>query len=229
LSIPQPAPDGDRLEIVLFDLDGTLTDSQAGIVNSYRHALSLLGLPVDEEAIRRWIGPPLRDGLAALGVPDRLLDTAIITYRAYFVETGMFQNRLYDGVAQALADLRGAGITLGVATSKLDEFAVEILDHFGITKKFAVIAGASRDGRRTHKGDVVDHALDCLGRPDPRTVALVGDREHDVHAATEHGLLPIGASWGYGSAGELTAAGVKHIVSSPSELTRLVLATSPAR
>lgn len=208
---------------VLFDLDGTLTDSEPGIIASFRYALAGYGLEADDAAIRRWIGPPLRDGLSALGIPPDQVEAAVTAYRSYFGETGMYDNRLYEGAAQMLVDLRRAGVTLGLATSKLEKYAHAILAHFGIIEHFRVVAGASTDGSRLSKEAIVDHALVALGRPDPATVAFVGDREHDMRAAVHHRLHAVGAGWGYGDDQELTEAGSEVIADSPAALIRLLL------
>jgi phosphoglycolate phosphatase len=204
--------------VVLFDLDGTLTDSQAGIVSSYLHTLRAFGLDAAPGDIRPWIGPPLIVGLAALGVPAGRVDEAVASYRACFSATGIFENQVYDGIPGLLASLHDAGFTLGVATSKLTEFAVTILDHFSLSSYFSVVAGATRDGQRIHKADVLAHALGQLGWPHPAGVALVGDREHDMRAAVEHGVHPVGVLWGYGSRTELTDAGAEVLVAAPLEL-----------
>ena len=214
---------------VLFDLDGTLSDSQAGIVASYRHTLAAFGLDADEAAIKRWIGPPLGEGLAALGVPADRVEEAVARYRAYFGATGMYDNRLYDGAADMLAELRSAGVTLGLATSKLQRFAAAILDHFGLAEHFAVVCGVAGDGSRSTKEEVVGFALATLGGPEPSTVALVGDREHDIRAALHHGLHPVGVTWGYGDRREMQAsagAAIVAIVEDVPALTRLLLSGS---
>lgn len=207
---------------IVFDLDGTLTDSEPGIVASYRHALATFGRKVDDAAIRRWIGPPLGEGLAALGVPAGEIDAAIIAYRAYFTETGMYGNSLFDGVAEMLGKLRGSEMTLAVATSKLQEFAETILDHFRISHHFAVVAGSTRDGSRMIKEEIMAFALASLGQPDPATVAVVGDREQDMRAAVHHGLYAIGAGWGYGTLRELRESGSDVIVEDPTALALLL-------
>lgn len=209
---------------VLFDLDGTLTDSAPGIVASYRHTLEVFGITGEDEQIRRWIGPPLGESLAGLGIARPDVEAAVIEYRDYFGRVGLYENRLYDGVAEMLDGLAAAGLTLGLATSKLTPFAETILDLFGIRKRFGVISGATADGSRVTKEQIVGHALDSLGRPDPRTVVVVGDREHDVIAAREHGLQSVGVTWGYGSPAELTAAGAGRLAASPAELTSSLLA-----
>ena len=123
-----------------------MTDSQDGIVSSYQHALAAFEVDVDEACIKRWIGPPLRDGFAALGVPPAQIPAAIDRYRAYFAEIGIHQNRLYDGVPEMLAELGQAGVTLGLATSKLVDFAEQIVAQFAIAEHFDVVAGAAPDG-----------------------------------------------------------------------------------
>jgi phosphoglycolate phosphatase len=222
--VTAPLGDGHQLGVVVFDLDGTLTDSQAGIVASYRHTCRTFGLEPDPEAIRPWIGPPLQDGLAALGIAPDDLDAAVATYRSYFSTTGIFDNRLYDGAADLVAGLRRHGVTVALATSKLGDFAQTILDHFGLAAHFAVVAGSTRDGRRRHKVDILGHALSELGHPAPGTVSMVGDREQDVYAAIEHGVHPIGALWGYGSRRELTEAGAELLAAGPRELLTLITA-----
>lgn len=208
---------------VLFDLDGTLTDSAPGIVASYRHALEEFGASAPDTEIRRWIGPPLSESLAGLGVAPGQIEAAVAEYRSYFARHGLYENRLYEGVAEMLDELSAAGLTLGLATSKLTSFAETILELFGIAKPFSAVSGATADGSRLTKTQVVGHALDSLGRPDPLTVVVVGDREHDVLAALDHGLQPIGVTWGYGSAAELTAAGTGRLAATPAELSAMLL------
>lgn len=211
---------------VVFDLDGTLTDSLPGIVASFRHALSGVGLDADDESIEHWIGPPLREGLEALGVPRDRLEVAVDSFRTYFSASGIYDNRLFDGVPSMLSELRSAGLTLGLATSKLQTFAARILDHFGISDNFSVIAGASEIDSRLEKEDIVAFALESLGWPDPSTVVLVGDRAHDMHAASHHGLHAVGATWGYGGPEELRDSGSEILIEQPLELTGLLLSGS---
>lgn len=210
-------------ETVVFDLDGTLTDSEPGIVSSYRHALDGWGIEADREAIRPWLGPPLRDGFVGLGVPPDEVEQAIARYREYFATKGIVENELYPGVAAMLADVSAAGITVALATAKLEEYAVRILDQFSISAHFRAIVGSTRDGTRLHKGEILEHALTQLGSPDPATAVMVGDREHDMLAAVDLGVRPIGAAWGYGSRTELLQAGAEALADSPAELTKVLL------
>ena len=219
-----------RIETVLFDLDGTITDSATGIVASYRHALGWFGLSPSDAAIRRWIGPPLVDGFSALGVAAGSLDQAIAAYREYFSTKGIWDSRIYPGVAQLLDDLAVAGIRVGLATSKLDEFAEAILEHLGVAPYFEVVVGSTRDGSRLHKEDIVSCALAELGEPARPGVAMVGDREHDMHAALYHGIYAIGVTWGYGSIEELRVAGAHSLVDTTHELGALIVpAGGPGR
>lgn len=208
---------------VVFDLDGTLTDSLPGIVASFRHTLAGLGIEADERSIEPWIGPPLREGFEALGVPRDRIEVAVDGYRTHFSAVGIYDNRLFDGVPSMLSELRSAGLTLALATSKLQVFADRILDHFDISDNFSVIAGASEIDGRIEKEDIVAFALESLGRPDPSAVVLVGDREHDIRAARHHGLRAVGAAWGYGSREELREAGSEILIEEPLELVGLLL------
>jgi phosphoglycolate phosphatase len=212
--------------VALFDLDGTLTDSQSGIIASYQHALAEFGLRASDETIRRWIGPPLIEGMTALGVPTAQVADAVDVYRGYFSTVGILENHLYPGIEEALARLGTAGVQLGVATSKLTEYAVRIVEQLQISECFSVVAGATRDGTRIHKDEIIRHALGELGEPDPSTVTMVGDREHDMFGAVACGVRPIGITWGYGSRAELTAAGAQSLIGDPAQLVDLLLDSS---
>ncbi|GAY15717.1 HAD-IA family hydrolase [Mycobacterium sp. shizuoka-1] len=188
-----------RPQLVIFDLDGTLTDSADGIVASFRHALAAVGAEVPPgDLAGRVVGPPMHQTLAGLGLGERA-DDAIAAYRADYTSRGWAMNSLFDGIPQLLADLRAAGTRLAVATSKAEPTARRILEHFGLAGHFDVIAGASVDGVRSAKADVLAHALSQLG-PLPERVLMVGDRAHDVEGAAEHGIDTVVVGWGYGAA-----------------------------
>lgn len=204
---------------ILFDLDGTLTDPEAGITRSLAHALDAIGRPVDDpSSLRALIGPPLVDAFAAMGLSPSEIDTAIAAYRDRYASVGLFENALVDGIDTLLVELHEAGARLAVATSKPEPFACTILEHFGVRDCFGVVAGATLDNRRRHKDEVVLHALEHLGLPHPSTAVMVGDREHDVVGAAQHGLDTIGVLWGYGSKDELAVAGATRIVATVDEL-----------
>lgn len=184
-------------ELVIFDLDGTLTDSAAGIVASFRHALDRIGAPQPEgDLAARLVGPPMHHSLAAMGLGEQT-EAAVAAYRADYTSRGWQMNTLFDGVAELLSDLRDAGVRLAVATSKVEPTARRILAHFGLDGYFDVIAGASVDGLRAAKSDVVAHALAQLA-PLPERVLMVGDRRHDVDGAAAHGIDTVLVGWGYG-------------------------------
>jgi phosphoglycolate phosphatase-like HAD superfamily hydrolase len=187
-----------RPQLVIFDLDGTLTDSAQGIVSSFRHALAEIGAEVpDGDLASRIVGPPMHHTLQAMGLQDP--DAAIAAYRADYSTRGWAMNSLFDGVPQLLADLRAAGVRLAVATSKAEPTARRILEHFGLDDHFEVIAGASLDGVRATKTEVMTHALAQL-EPLPERVVMVGDRAHDVEGAAAHGINTVVVDWGYGGA-----------------------------
>ncbi|RZT16229.1 phosphoglycolate phosphatase-like HAD superfamily hydrolase [Mycobacterium sp. BK558] len=186
-----------RGDLVIFDLDGTLTDSAEGIVASFRHALSAVGATVPEgDLVSRIVGPPMLHTLESMGLGERV-DDAIAAYRADYTSRGWSMNRPFTGVPGLLADLADAGVRLAVATSKAEPTARRILAHFDLDGRFEVIAGASVDGTRARKADVVAHALDQLA-PIPDRVVMIGDRSHDVEGAAAHGIGTIVVDWGYG-------------------------------
>jgi len=200
-------------QLVIFDLDGTLTDSADGIVASFRHALATIGAKVpDGDLAERVVGPPMHHTLASMGLGERA-DEAISAYRADYTSRGWAMNSVYAGVPQLLADLRAARIRLAVATSKAEPVARRILDHFGLTDHFDVIAGASIDGTRASKADVVAYALSQLGTL-PERVLMVGDRAHDVEGAAVHGIATVVVGWGYGQSDfnvQMTATPAAHV------------------
>ena len=184
-------------QLVLFDLDGTLTDSADGIVASFRHALGAVGTAVpDGDLVARIVGPPMHVTLGSMGLGAQT-DEAIAAYRADYTSRGWAMNTPFDGIPELLADLSSAGVRLAVATSKAEPTARRILEHFGLDGHFEVIAGASVDGVRSAKADVVAHALAQLS-PLPERVLMVGDRSHDVEGAAAHGIDTVVVDWGYG-------------------------------
>ena len=200
-------------ELVIFDLDGTLTDSADGIVSSFRHALGEVGAPIPGgDLAARIVGPPMHTTLTAMGLGGRA-DEAIAAYRADYTTRGWAMNSVFDGVPALLADLRAAGVRLAVATSKAEPTAKKIIEHFGLDEHFEVIAGASPDGARSSKTEVVGHAIAQLG-PLPENVLMVGDRAHDVVGAAAHGIDTVVVEWGYGAGdfGDLdSATALKHV------------------
>lgn len=192
-----PAPPGSAPQLVIFDLDGTLTDSAQGIVASFLHALEHVGAPVpDGDLAAHIVGPPMDDTFRALGLGEHT-GAAIAAFRAEYGSRGWAMNSPYEGIAALLEDLRNADVRLAVATSKLEPTAQRILRHFGLDHYFEVIAGACPDGTRKGKQGVLAHALAQL-QPLPERVLMVGDRSHDVDGAAAHGIDTVVVGWGYG-------------------------------
>jgi phosphoglycolate phosphatase len=200
---------------LLIDLDGTLSDSAPGILYSLRRAFTDVGVPVPDEAtMRSLLGPPFYESLPPLVGADRV-PAIIEAYRGYY-DTAMFDTKLYDGMLGVLADLRGRDITLAVATSKPEAFAVPIVEHLGIAEYFATVGGDALDGSRDTKAKVIASVLDRLGSPDPAYVLMLGDRSHDVDGARAHGIDCLGAGWGYGRPGEL--GGAAEVFAAPTAM-----------
>lgn len=221
--------------VVLFDLDGTLTDSALGITSCIRYALESMGeeCPPDEH-LRQHLGPPLAVTFGEhFGMDEAGTRTAIERYRERYHDVGLFENSVYEGIPRALAGLGEGGFTLAVATSKPTVSATRILEHFGLAGHFAFIGGAELDGSRDTKAAVIAHTLGSIGinpgqrgidasQPDDYTVVMIGDREHDVIGAREHGIATIGVLWGYGSADELRDAGAIALVDSVGSLESVI-------
>jgi phosphoglycolate phosphatase-like HAD superfamily hydrolase len=185
-------------QLVIFDLDGTLTDSADGIVSSFRHALGEIGATVPEgDLAGRIVGPPMHLTLKTMGLGDQV-DDAMAAYRADYTTRGWAMNSVFEGIPALLSDLRAAGVRMAVATSKAEPTAKRIIEHFGLDDHFEVVAGASVDGSRSSKADVLARALAQL-EPLPQHVLMVGDRSHDVLGAAAHGINTVVVGWGYGA------------------------------
>lgn len=212
-------------DIILFDLDGTLTDSAPGILNSVRYACRKLGLEMPSETtLRKFLGPPLIDSFRQLvGLSDAEADRAVSAFREYFPTKGIFENEVYPGIPALLADMKAAGKTVLIATSKPEEFAKRIMEHFNLAQYCDFICGATLDETRTDKAEVIAYALETAGITDKSRAVMVGDREHDVLGAKKNGLPCIGAVYGYGTAEELTAAGAAALADTVDELHKLLL------
>ena len=209
-------------KVILFDLDGTLTDSGEGIINCVIYALERFGLPVpSREALRYFVGPPLHESFIKQGVPADRAEEAVAIYRERYVPVGMFENTPYPGVRELLEKLKAEGHTLYVASSKPEWMCVEILKHFDLAKYFEKICGATMDTSRTNKEAVIEYLIRENGRSD--NMLMVGDTRFDVTGAKAHGIPCIGVSWGYGSVAELRNAGAAAIAESMEALQELLL------
>ena len=217
-------------QLVLFDLDGTLTDAAPGIVACIRYALDDMGIPhPDDSTMRTFLGPPLADTFGRhFGMSDQQIAHAIAKYRERYHDVGLFENAVYDGIPRLLEQLAADHRTLAVATSKPTYSATRILAHFDLASYFAFIGGSDLAGTRHDKAAVIAHTLeelDSMGRlPSGALVTMVGDREHDVRGARAHGIDTIGVLWGYGDADELLGAGAVTLCTSPGELLEVLQA-----
>ncbi len=216
---------------LLFDLDGTLTDSRPGITASIRHALAENGLPVpDASADLTWcIGPPLLETFRHLVGPDaseELYEKTLVSYRERYAAVGLFDNSVYPEIIETLTALRADGHTLHVATSKAESFARPIIEHFGLAGQFFSINGSGRDGSRANKAELIAHILQLYRIPALDAV-MIGDREHDMRGAEKNGIPAIGVLWGYGSGRELMASGATATIRVPRLLPEALAAVSP--
>lgn len=213
-------------DIILFDLDGTLTDSGPGIMNAAAYAMEHYGLHADKALMRRFVGPPLVDSFRDFcGFSYEKAVEAIEVFREYYMARGVYENSVYPGVTEMLERLRGAGRRLAVATSKLESTAVLVLEHFELAGYFELIAGSLEDNTRIRKAEVVAFALDKLGVSDRSRALMVGDREHDVIGARKNGLDCLGVLYGYGSREELVSAGAALTAADPQEAAEIIISS----
>ena len=166
--------------------------------------------------MRVFVGPPLRDTFFKYGVPADRLDEAVAVYRKRYVPIGMFENSPYEGIENLLKNLKAQSHRLYVATSKPEWMAVEILTKFGLAPYFDIIAGATMDGVRDAKADVIAYLLEQTG--DVNEAMMVGDTAFDVIGAAAHGIPTIGVSWGYGTVESMVSAGAAGIAHTMDEL-----------
>lgn len=210
---------------LFFDLDGTLTDSCTGIIRCVNHALEELGCAREpDDRLRGMIGQPLTVIFGAVidGATDAVVDRAIAAYRVRFDDVGMFENAVYPGVPEALAQLTAAGRKLQVVTAKPAVAAARILDHFGLAAYFDAVQGPALTDRGCDKGMLVGRAL-AHAAASPRDATMIGDRVDDVLAAKAQQVRAIGAGWGYGSRAELIGAGADHVADSLEALVAHLL------
>ena len=208
-------------KVILFDLDGTLTDSGEGIINCAVFALEHLGLSVpSQEELRSIVGPPLFDTFRRFGVPEARLDEAVAVFRSRYNPIGIFENHPYPGIRELLEALKRDGHKLCVATSKPEEMANRVLNHFDLASYFDIVCGADMAETRSSKDAVIAYLLEQNGRAD--NMVMVGDTKFDVLGAAAHGIPTIGVAWGYGEVDEMKAAGAAAIACTPAELLEIL-------
>lgn len=206
-------------KVVLFDLDGTLTDPSGDFLVSIRHALSMVGVPAPgDKELLAYLGPPLPVTLAALGVPDHETAAATSAYRTRYESERSAGTRVHDGIPALLADLRHLGCRLGVATSKPRIIAEQVLSEVGLRDALDTVAGATLSEQHATKREVIAEALAQNGDPKPSDVVMVGDRIYDIEGARAHGIDAVAVSWGFAQPGEIAGSGARAVVADVAAL-----------
>ncbi|OKP66567.1 phosphoglycolate phosphatase [Paenibacillus sp. P3E] len=213
----------ERLQSILFDLDGTLTDPKEGITKSVEYALGKFGITVEHpDLLLPYIGPPLYDSFIEIqGFSAEKAAQAVEYYRERYRTLGMFENAVIPGIPELLEELQSKGFNLYVATSKPTVFAEEIIRHYDLDSYFRHVAGSNLDGTRSKKKEVIQYVLDENHIP-PETALMIGDREHDIIGAKACGVASIGVMIGYGSEAELQSAGADHIAYDVKDIGNII-------
>lgn len=212
------------LNYILFDLDGTLTDSGNGIINSLKYALNKMGIKeTDESVLKSFIGPPIKErGIEVYGITVKESEDLLAFYREYFVKQGMYENEVYSGVKEMLHTLKNAGKKIIVATSKPEVHACEILRHFGLLQYFDMIVGATLDGKISDKNQVLTEAIK-RAKVNVKSAVMIGDRKYDINGGKKFNMITVGVTYGYGDYQELKDAGADYIVDSANQLEKLLM------
>ncbi|MGN1115186.1 MAG: HAD-IA family hydrolase [Candidatus Ornithomonoglobus sp.] len=213
-----------RFKYVFFDLDGTLTDPQEGIINCVKYALESFGIyEADHSKLMRFIGPPLVDSFCEYyGFDEEKSLKAVAKYRERFADVGIFENKVYDGIYDMLQRLTDSGRILALATSKPKVYADRIMAKYRLRPYFKLISGSELDGTRNNKNEVIEYAIERLSCP-RESVIMVGDRKYDIIGAKQCGVVSCGVRFGYAEPGELEAAGADFIADSVTELPDIIL------
>ncbi len=215
-----------KYDIILFDLDGTLTDPARGLVSGFVYALSKMGVAREDFGdLHRFIGPPLFEvWQAEFGFTPEQSSHAIDVFREYYDIYGWWDNELYHGIKELLSSLRASGKKLAVATSKPEVTAKRVLKLFGLTDYFDFIAGALSGTERHKKSQVIEYCLESLGASAARERAiLVGDRMYDAEGASECKIASLGVLWGHGSEEELATCGFTYVAADTSEVLNILI------
>lgn len=213
-----------RYPVILFDLDGTLTDPTQGITKSVQYALSKFGIAAELDQLRSFIGPPLHHSfMAEYAFDEPTARRAVESYREYFGEQGIYQNRIFEGVPELLQRLRADDCALCVVTSKPTVYSEQIVRHFGLDAFFDAVIGPGLDLANAEKAVLVRQAIGRYAQRPSSDFVMIGDREHDVIGASGNGIDSIGVTYGAGSRDELTAAGATHVADTLTELESLLL------
>ncbi len=214
------------MKYILFDLDGTISDSSEGIYKCFQYALAELGKPVLTDAeLRPFIGPPLSNTFEhSLGLTPEEARKGLSLFRERYGTKGKFENHMYKGVTELVYTLLQAGHLLGIATSKPEKYAREILEYFGLATYFPVIVGASMDDSFSNKKDIMELAIKQGKSRNPEIdhIYMIGDRSYDMHASKELGVTAIGVTYGFGTEKELLDSGADYICHTPQEVAPII-------
>lgn len=214
-------------KVILFDLDGTLTDPKVGITTCCQYGLRSVGVDVpDLKELEQFIGPPLITAFQEVyGITESQAVQAVDKFRERFTDIGIFENELLPGILEMLGTLKAAGKILAIASSKPEPFVKRILEHFSIASYFTDAIGSTMDEKHAGKAEVIENALLRLGLTDEDRdqILMVGDRMHDVEGAKAHGIRTIGVTFGYGSREELLKAGAWRLADTTEELTEFLM------
>lgn len=213
------------MDYYFFDLDGTLTEPAEGITNSVAFALRKFGIEIKTRAeLQKFIGPPLIDSFMEFyGFTREKAEKAVEYYREFYRETGIYQNKVYEGIPALLNLLCEKDKKIILATSKPEKFANQILEHFDLSKYFHLVIGATMDEKRSRKDEVLAYAIEKSGISDISSAVMIGDRKFDIEAAHKYGMEAVGLLFGYGTIEELKAAGADYIAATPNELKNLLI------
>lgn len=213
------------IEYILMDLDGTITDPKLGITKSVQYALNFKGIRIEDlDSLCKFIGPPLKNSFMDFyGFNETDAEYLIEKYREYFKDTGIYENIVLEGMEELLHKLKSSGKKIITATSKPELFAQKILEHFHLEQYFEDICGATMDGSRSAKSEVIRYALQKNGIQELSKVVMVGDRLHDIEGAKQVGIASVGVLYGYGSREELEKAGADRIAGSVPEVYDMIM------
>lgn len=213
------------MDYILIDLDGTITNPKEGITKSVQYALRSMNVFIDDlDSLTKHIGPPLRDGFMEFyGFSKEEAEKAVVKYREYYGEQGIHENEVFDGMEALLTRLKQMGKYLIVATSKPEELAIQVLEHFHLDQYFDDICGATFDDSRADKEAVIRYALEKNSVTDLESVVMVGDRKYDILGAKAVGIASIGVLYGFGSEEELTEAGADRIAATVDDVFHMIM------
>lgn len=214
-----------KYDVVAFDLDGTLTNPERGLVASFKYAFDKMKIPYGSpDELKRYIGPPLfEEWQRTLGISPEKSSEMLLVFREFYQTYGWWDNELYPGVPEMLAELRDRGKKIVLATSKPEIFAKKILDLFDISRYFDFVGGAASDKIRDKKHEVLSYSLNAIGCREMSECILVGDRKYDAEGAASLGVDSLGVLYGHGTKAEITAANFTYVAENVADIARLLI------